>query len=359
MRVHRLDSDRRVEKWANRLTRYRAMISARCLGYSFSCFRKLDDLHRAEKLDLVQSANYQFPGLFASRLLRIPFVLRMTAYTPVWHEQAQLPLTFDMRLLHWIENLHIRASKFVFAPSRAVAQMVGRSLKIKEPQVIPTPFELEVPRSEWDERPSCELLPDKPFLLFFGRYQPHKGFLVLVQALPTVMEALPELHVVFVGKDALTRDLPSTRAYAEQLLAAYSERVLFLADMHHAQLYPLIAKARLVALPSLVDNLPNACLEAMALGRPVIGTRGASFEELLEDGVSGFLVPIGEVTELAKAIVTAWRRTDLDELGCRARQAAAQFSPEHCIPPLIEFYEKAIISKKSQSPRVIIHEEKN
>ena len=42
----------------------------------------------------------------------------------------------------------------------------------------------------------------------------------------------------------------------------------------HRQLYPVIAGARLVVLPSLIENLPNAGLEAMALGRAVIGTAG-------------------------------------------------------------------------------------
>src|ERR1051326_7456438 len=45
-----------------------------------------------------------------------------------------------------------------------------------------------------------------------------------------------------------------------------------------------------VVLPSLIDNLPNSCLEAMGLGRVVIGTKGTSFEELITDEANGFLI---------------------------------------------------------------------
>ncbi len=70
-----------------------------------------------------------------------------------------------------------------------------------------------------------------------------------------------------------------------------ASRLVLIDNLPHRQLYPIIAAARLVVLPSLVDNLPNACLEAMGLGTAVIGTTGASFEELITDGVNGFLVP--------------------------------------------------------------------
>jgi glycosyltransferase involved in cell wall biosynthesis len=93
-----------------------------------------------------------------------------------------------------------------------------------------------------------------------------------------------------------------------------------------------------VVLPSLVDNLPNACLEAMALGKPVIGTSGASFEELLTDGISGFLVPPGDPRALADRIIAVWDRPDLDSIGEAARRRAGELAPDRTIPLLEEHF---------------------
>ena len=60
-------------------------------------------------------------------------------------------------------------------------------------------------------------------------------------------------------------------------------------------------------LPSRFDNLPNTVIECLALGVPVIGTIGASIEELVTPGRDGELVPIADPRALAAAITARWR----------------------------------------------------
>lgn len=109
-------------------------------------------------------------------------------------------------------------------------------------------------------------------------------------------------------------------------------------NLPHRQLYPIVAGARLVVLPSLVDNLPNACLEAMGLGRAVIGTAGASFEELITDGVNGFLAPPNDPEGLAEKMIAAWIDPRLEEIGEAAKQRIADFAPEKTISALLTYY---------------------
>ena len=94
--------------------------------------------------------------------------------------------------------------------------------------------------------------------------------------------------------------------------------------------------ARLVVLPSIVDNLPNACLEAMGLGRPVIATSGSCFEQLIVSGHSGLLVPPGDVEQLADAIAGAWNLPDqrLEQIGHLAKEQIAKLHPDVTIPEL-------------------------
>jgi glycosyltransferase involved in cell wall biosynthesis len=70
----------------------------------------------------------------------------------------------------------------------------------------------------------------------------------------------------------------------------------------------LLRQAEAVVLPSQVDNLANTVIESLALGIPVIGTRGASIDELVEEGVTGHLVELGDVEGLAQALANMWHR---------------------------------------------------
>ena len=175
-------------------------------------------------------------------------------------------------------------------------------------------------------------------MLFFGRFQLHKGFHILAQALPQVLETHQDCYVAMVGLDTKTSIAPSMKEYARSLAGDNADRLIFLDQTRHGQLYPIIAGARLVVLPSLIDNLPNTCLEAMALGRPVIGTRGASFDEVIIDGETGFLVPPGDVKALATKINEAWTHAQLDEIGRAAQRRVEDFAPERTVGDLVRYY---------------------
>jgi glycosyltransferase involved in cell wall biosynthesis len=59
----------------------------------------------------------------------------------------------------------------------------------------------------------------------------------------------------------------------------------------------------------LVDNLPNTAIESLTRGVPVIGSAGASIDELVIDGIDGLLVPIGDTDTLAKSMAATWSGT--------------------------------------------------
>ena len=122
----------------------------------------------------------------------------------------------------------------------------------------------------------------------------------------------------------------------------FASRLVVLENLPHRKLFPIIAGARLVALPSLIDNLPNACLEAMGLGKVVIGTRGTSFDELIDDGVNGFLVAPNDASALTEKLISAWTDPQLVEMGAAAREAwssSPQTKPlRRCCPIILKSY---------------------
>ncbi|MGH9441611.1 MAG: glycosyltransferase family 4 protein, partial [Thermoanaerobaculia bacterium] len=172
-----------------------------------------------------------------------------------------------------------------------------------------------------------------------------KGVAVLVAALERLMDRLPDLRMLFIGKDAPMGDGEGTGVeFIRERLGRFGDRVLRLDRMPHSQLYPFLSRARGSVLPSLVDNLPNAAIEAMLFGRVLIGTRGASFEELIEDEKSGLLVEIGDVPGLAMAMERLWGMSALerDAIGALARESAQRFSAERTIPALESYFREVV-----------------
>jgi glycosyltransferase involved in cell wall biosynthesis len=92
------------------------------------------------------------------------------------------------------------------------------------------------------------------------------------------------------------------------LWGGQASQVSWLGLIPKPQVYAVLRRAEVAVIPSRVDNLPNTVIESLLFHIPVIGSRGASIDELIESGKTGELVPIGQPAELADALVRAWRR---------------------------------------------------
>src|SRR5262249_42489373 len=112
--------------------------------------------------------------------------------------------------------------------------------------------------------------------------------------------------------------------------------------LEKARLFGIIRFAHLVILPSLFENLSNAGLEAMALGRPVIGTYGTGFEELIQDGINGFLVEPGNADALEKKILSCLATSDLEKIGQNAYDTVLQFDSRKLAVQNIQFYRSTL-----------------
>jgi glycosyltransferase involved in cell wall biosynthesis len=339
IRVHRLNSGP-LRHWFNLFTRHRLPATSARLDFSYRVHRKLKELQRDRSFDIVQFPSYRACGLVSSIFLRIPYTVRISSYQPAWDELAGERQSLDLRVAAWMEWLQLRLCRHVYAPSHYLKGMLKQEANINNVRVIRTPFYLET--ANWDSSLYDEALKNKDYLLFFGRFQLHKGFHILAQALASILQTHSDCYAVLVGLDASTPLATSMKEYARSLCSRGADRLIFLGQTRHRQLYPIIAGAKLVVLPSLIDNLPNACLEAMGLGKPVIGTMGTSFDEIITEGKTGFLVPAGDVEALVRKIAEAWKHSHLQEIGEAARDKVQSFAPEKTVPELLLYY-RAII----------------
>ena len=320
----------------SRLTRYKLPTTLYWLNFSAEVFRKLKQLHRKEPFHLIQYPNYSYCGLFSIPLLRTTHVVRVSSYDPALHDLAGMKRNLDLKVVELLQSLQYRFARNVHVPSLTTQTMLSTKAGLRNTRLIRNPFYIDT--RDWDTSVCDSLLKDKKYILYFGRFQLHKGFDILVQALPRFFEQYPDAYAVLAGRDRETQLASSMAAFARAHCRRFEGRLILLDNLRHAQLYPMIERSHLVVLPSLIENWSNSCMEAMGLGKVVIGTRGTSFEELITDGVSGFLVDSKKPDALADKLIAAWVDPKLNQMAAAAKQRINDFAPEKTVGPLLSYY---------------------
>ena len=148
-------------------------------------------------------------------------------------------------------------------------------------------------------------------LVFVGRLTAIKGLRVLMDAFETARQAFPQLHLTLIGEG-------DERAFVEQRAGTLGGSVSLTGYQNQAQVADHLAQADIFVLPSFAEGVPVVLMEAMASRVPVISSLVAGIPELVEDGVSGYLVAPGDGAALASRIVTLAGDAKL-----RARMGAA------------------------------------
>jgi glycosyltransferase involved in cell wall biosynthesis len=167
------------------------------------------------------------------------------------------------------------------------------------------------------ERP----LPATPRLLSVGRLAEQKGQLLLVEAASLLASRGIKFQLVVVGDGELR---PQIEELIEQ--RGLAGHVTLAGWKSNRAICDLMQNSRALIMPSFAEGLPVVLMESLALKRPVLSTYIAGIPELVENGVSGFLVPAGDVTALADAMATilAAEPEALERLGERGRERVRQ-----------------------------------
>jgi glycosyltransferase involved in cell wall biosynthesis len=144
-------------------------------------------------------------------------------------------------------------------------------------------------------RDEIGVAPFEHMMTMVGTFKRQKGHADLIQAVATVADRFPHLKVVLIGDGEL---LPAIRDQA--LAAGIGSRVVFLGTRRDVP--EILAASDSFVLPSLWEGLSVALVEAMASGLPVIATGVSGTDQVMIDGVTGWLVAPADAAALATAI---------------------------------------------------------
>jgi glycosyltransferase involved in cell wall biosynthesis len=173
-----------------------------------------------------------------------------------------------------------------------------------------------------------------PHILYFGRLSPEKGLDVLIDA-----AASADATLIVVG------DGPK-RAELERQASARGGRCLFTGHLKGARLWAHVEAAAAVALPSVwYEIAPKSILEAQARARPIVTTRIGGLPEMVEDGVTGLVVPPGDRAALAAALrrVLDMDETGRERMGARGRaRALGEFTRERYYREMTGIYAELV-----------------
>ncbi len=180
------------------------------------------------------------------------------------------------------------------APSRWIAEMADASSLLRGFPITVIPLGLDTetfcPRDRRLAREMLGIPTDVRVVLFVASpiARPEKGFALLAQALDRLAPA-PNLLLISVGRGA-----PPVKVKVPHRHLGFIGHPAFLAVVYSA--------ADVVVVPSIQDTFPQACIEALACGVPVIGFAVGGIPEMVRPGVTGVLVPPGDSDRLGNAI---------------------------------------------------------
>jgi glycosyltransferase involved in cell wall biosynthesis len=167
--------------------------------------------------------------------------------------------------------------------------------------------------------------PAAPRLVCVGRLCEQKGQRLLIEAAARLAAQGIALEIVFAGDGELRGELESLIDKVR-----LSGRVRITGWLSSSQVREEILAARALVLPTLAEGLPVVLMEAMALRRPVLTTYVAGIPELVRPGENGWLVPSGDVDELAAALKDLLSRPP-QELGAMGEAARRRVLERHSI----------------------------
>lgn len=299
---------------------------------------KINQLCKYGKPDLVQYASYTATALFANK--KIPSIVRVSSIQKLMDEKNERPVNWIRNVLYFLELRALKKGEKLICPSKLISNEIQR-ITSRKVDIVEGPYN-HISEQE-DDQPYNALLKKKKYLLFFGTICLLKGVKIIAEILPVLFSKHKDLHFVFIGKDAGYNGIPMMQHVWDKS-GGNRARCLYLGKMKQNQLIPFIKNAVCVVLPSRIDNLPNTCIEAMANQKIVIGTRGASFEQLIDDGSNGFLCEKDNPQDLLFTIekVLSLKKDKVEKMGQRAKNRIKSLHPDISVSKLLSIYKSII-----------------
>lgn len=290
--------------------------------------------------------SFGWGGLLVGRL-GCPIVIRLHGPHFVGRNAIETPAVkalSDRREI-WEQEAIARADA-VTSPSERllVATLAYHQVKPAIARTIPNPIENVPEADRWSRTES-----DPKQILCVGRFDLRKGADIVLRAFAQAAARDPDIRLTMVGPDnGLAReDGPPIRFadfVADAIPADVQPRITFAGKLSRSEIGSLRRKAGITIVGSRFENFAYSVAEAMAVGAPLIVSDSFGNGEMVEDGVTGLVVPIGDVDRTAEAILRMAANPDeAATMGLRSHEkCAAWLAPSRVAAETVSLYESLL-----------------
>jgi D-inositol-3-phosphate glycosyltransferase len=185
--------------------------------------------------------------------------------------------------------------------------------------------------------------PDEKHLLFVGRLEPLKGVDTIFEAAHQVRSMRPDLfgklRISVIGGDLENADEEMLRLRMLQHMLELEYHIEFIGAKSQDWLPDYYRAAEALVMPSDYESFGMVALEAMACGTPVIASEVGGLAFLIQDGVTGYHIPVREPNALAQRMIALLDNPDKrDRIGQAAYETAKRYSWSHVTDQLLEVF---------------------
>ena len=262
----------------------------------FQCIMKLKDILRTKNISLMHAhgSKAALVGRIAARLAGTSvsfYTVHNSIFYADWHN-------LKLAAMAWVETRLAHCTDRIITVSDALRlEIINREgLSPDLPVTVYNGIETEQFYSASDKsglRRELGLPSDGKLVGTVARLSSQKGISHFIKAIPQITEK--QLHLIIIGDGPLREELESL---TKQL--NLQEKVIFTGT--RKDIPKLLAALDVFVMPSITEGLSIAILEAMASYLPVAASRVGGIPEIVQDGVTGILVPSGDENALAQAI---------------------------------------------------------
>ena len=325
-----------------------------CMPYSryvirttSALWKKFLELHQEKPFDVIDSPELLAEGLVPAITKTAPLVVRL--YTPhskfIAERLHSVKPSFDHEFVAALERIAMQLADVITSPSQDLADYVAGDLNypISNIEIVRNPIDVKkfCPEGKLTLESDGRLT-----VLFVGRLEERKGIEHLVKAVPEIVQQYGNVRFVIIGDD--TNNGKGQKSMLAQLKADIKandcgKHFIFIPRVPLEDLPAYYRSADICVVPSLYDNSPYTCLEAMSCGKPVVGTSAGGTAEYVVNGESGIIVPPKDSSALASAIVTLLKDSELRRaMGASARKRSVdKFQRSEIARQTVLLYEQA------------------
>ena len=341
--VHRYRPGGLMMSAAGAFGRFRCYWTRQRVENAWGMYHALRMLLRRHRFDILEMPECGAEGGLITSRLPIPSVVR-------FHSPSRLIMPFydvpaaDRTMCSWVEQRAITRATALTSCSAFLSREVRSKMAVhKQIDVIPNGIDLQLFDQQkcQDVAETLGIPKGKPIILFSGRMETRKG-IHLCGAIAASILPKHDVAFVFAGQDIFgymnQTLLPSLKALTLR------GSVHYLGKLGQADVRSWLRAADILMLPSLWENCPYSCLEAMAAGRAIVSSDQGGMPELIEHGVNGLLarseVPESFIQQIETLILNEGLRR---QVSAAARQTVERnFGDDRIARQTVDVYARCI-----------------